>query len=121
MRGSTTGTLLLAALFQSASVAAHSSCPHRELGEHFDYVIVGGGTAGLVLANRLSEKSNVTVAVVEAGTFPEDVHGNWTQVPFYDSKFYNISDPMMWNFSTIPQTVSPSLPLCAIISAEIVS
>ena len=35
----------------------------------FDYIIVGGGTAGLTLANRLSEDSSVQVAVIEAGTF----------------------------------------------------
>lgn len=39
----------------------------------FDYVIVGGGTCGLVLANRLSEDPNVTVAVIEPG---EDVRNN---------------------------------------------
>lgn len=36
----------------------------------FDYVIIGGGTAGLVVAARLSETEDVTVCVLEAG---EDV------------------------------------------------
>ena len=38
----------------------------------FDYVIVGAGTAGCILANRLSEDAGVTVCVVEAG--PRDWH-----------------------------------------------
>src|ERR1043166_5819381 len=38
----------------------------------FDYVIVGAGTAGLVLANRLRADADVTVCVLEAG--PRDWH-----------------------------------------------
>lgn len=34
---------------------------------HYDFVIVGGGTSGLVVANRLSELGDVSVAVIEAG------------------------------------------------------
>jgi choline dehydrogenase len=41
--------------------------------ETFDYVIAGAGTAGLVVANRLSEDATINVAVIEPG---DDVRDN---------------------------------------------
>lgn len=37
--------------------------------ETFDYVVIGGGTAGLAMAYRLSADTSNSVAVVEAGAF----------------------------------------------------
>jgi choline dehydrogenase-like flavoprotein len=38
--------------------------------EAYDYVIVGGGTAGLTVADRLTEDGTTTVLVLEGGSFP---------------------------------------------------
>lgn len=35
----------------------------------FDYVVVGGGTAGLTVATRLAQDGRYSVAVIEAGSF----------------------------------------------------
>lgn len=76
----------------------------------YDYVIIGGGTAGLTVANRLTADPSVSVAVIEAGDFYEFANGNNSQVPAYASTFTG-SNPVTkntlldWYMYTEPQKV----------------
>lgn len=68
----------------------------------YDYVIVGGGTAGLVLARRLSDDGKNTVAVIEAGNSGYDDNEKFV-VPaamLYDSGTGTQYD---WQFHTTSQ------------------
>lgn len=74
----------------------------------YDYVIVGGGNAGLTIAARLSEGGNSSVAVVEAGSFYEITNGNVSQIPLNDVTWTGKSpldtNPLIdWSFTTTPQ------------------
>lgn len=93
------------------------------LGSHFgvpglpatyDYVIVGGGTAGLTVARRLAANPSVTVAVVEAGGLYETDNGNLTQVPadavYFLEEIPQVRNPLIdWYQFTEPQPVGHPL------------
>ncbi|CAG9986897.1 unnamed protein product [Clonostachys byssicola] len=65
----------------------------------FDFVIVGGGTAGLVVASRLSENPAHRVLVLEAGI--EHIDDSNVKTPaFYAGSFHSDSD---WDFKSEPQ------------------
>jgi choline dehydrogenase len=66
--------------------------------DEFDYVIVGAGSAGCVLANRLSSNPAVRVAIVEAG--PRDRSLNIRIPPAFPKLFHTKYD---WDLSTTSQ------------------
>ncbi|KAL4257348.1 GMC oxidoreductase family protein [Pleurotus pulmonarius] len=65
----------------------------------YDFIIVGGGTAGSVLANRLTEDPNTKVLVIEAGGSNEGVLASI--VPFLGVSLPNTE--VDWNFTATPQ------------------
>ncbi|KAB8288833.1 hypothetical protein EYC80_010736 [Monilinia laxa] len=74
----------------------------------FDYVVIGGGTAGLTLATRIAESGKFSVAVIEAGGFPETDNGNLTSIPgnaaYYVGSAPGERNPLIdWEIYTEPQ------------------
>ncbi|MFM9977100.1 MAG: GMC family oxidoreductase, partial [Sphingomonadaceae bacterium] len=68
------------------------------MSEEFDYVIVGAGTAGCVLANRLTEDGKTTVLLLEAGGSDMSI---WIQMPIgYGRTFFDRR--INWMYDTEP-------------------
>jgi len=65
----------------------------------YDYIVVGAGSAGCVVASRLSEDPTKTVLLLEAG--PKDA-SMWISIPVGFSKLLN-SPVYNWNFETEPE------------------
>lgn len=91
--------------FSTLASAAAASVPaalfaHAAAAGHYDYVIVGGGNSGLVVAERLTENSGVSVLVLEAGN-DYDIDFNVT-VPGLDLTVTGGSI-VDWNYTTAPQ------------------
>lgn len=77
-----------------------SRIPDSDIGPEYDFVIVGGGSAGSVLASRLSEWGNVSVLLLEAGG-DETVLAQYPMVAQYLQLSF-----LDWHYKTVPQTDS---------------
>lgn len=64
----------------------------------YDYIIIGGGSAGCVLASRLTEDSETRVLLLEAGPQDRSPYIHWP-VGF----FKTTSGRYTWGYETVPQ------------------
>lgn len=73
---------------------------NETLKEKYDYIVVGAGTAGCVLANRLSENPDANVLLIEAGGPPSSTPKN----VFVPSLWYTLlGSEIDWGYQSVPQ------------------
>ena len=76
--------------------------------ENYDYIIVGAGSAGCVLANKLSENKENTVLSIEAGGKDTNL---FIHMPSGYSQIVPKSNKQNYGFETEPEDNTGSAPL----------
>jgi len=71
----------------------------KEIQKQYDYVIVGGGTAGAVLAARLSEDAKSEILLIEAGG--DESRNPAVEVPIFADQVRGSEAD--WSYRTVPQ------------------
>ncbi|KAF5353335.1 hypothetical protein D9756_008081 [Leucocoprinus leucothites] len=90
-------------LLTSKALAAIYSDPSQlPTGQTYDFIIVGAGAGGSVVANRLSENPSWNILVIEAGRFNEGFQDELIKIPFIASKA-SPETCFTWNYTTVPQ------------------
>ncbi|XP_067121218.1 glucose dehydrogenase [FAD, quinone]-like isoform X1 [Centruroides vittatus] len=68
-----------------------------EVNDFYDYIIIGGGTAGSLLANRLSSNSSLQILLLEAGSIPDEIANIPLAVAFLQKTEFD------WSYKSVPQ------------------
>ncbi|VDI62882.1 Hypothetical predicted protein [Mytilus galloprovincialis] len=71
----------------------------KPLEQYYDYIVVGSGSAGGIIATRLTEDPAVSVLLLEAGG--SDLENEQTQIPLTAGNL--LRSKYDWNFKTVPQ------------------
>ncbi|KAJ5371298.1 CAZyme family AA3 [Penicillium cataractarum] len=102
MRSSLTVTRVIGTCLTVAVPFAHALSPRTAISDSYDFVIVGGGQAGLVVGARLSENSNYTVLVLESGGNGDEYREriDTPAYAYFDSLW---TTPLNWGYYTVPQ------------------
>lgn len=84
----------------AATTATATATETANYSSDYDYIIVGGGTAGLTVANRLSEDPSVSILVIEPGQAEFDN----PDVTDISRLAYTYDSPIDWAYETTKQS-----------------
>ena len=94
--------LFVTYLTQTGPFRQHESAMFSSLDQEYDYIVVGGGTAGSLLAVRLAEHKVNKVLLIEAG-------GHFEENPLFSipaASFALLNSEHDWAYYTVPQKFS---------------
>ncbi|KAL7643301.1 UNVERIFIED_CONTAM: hypothetical protein RMT77_006593 [Armadillidium vulgare] len=91
--------VLLSAFYLSLKTMGVINPPNAEvLDFQYDFIIVGAGSAGAVIASRLSEKEEFNVLLLEAGGNEDEI----SETPFFAPLLYGTEKDWMYKNERIP-------------------